>query len=469
MLARQNSATVYARLIFLLTLGLIGFSSSSLAKNVATYKIQLSQNLTTLDIYITLSPGQVVTQFRPLSRNAWNRLDKNNLQGLTIQKSGLTVSPGASHYRYTVDIGSRYGRRHSDHFPTDLPARMTDSREWFWVPDEWRANDTIRVEFEIPDGLSVSVPWEPIPGQAGNSATTDRFLARPAMLYKRSTVLFGRIQLEEVKLPGGTLNFAVATKRKKIKDRYVAWTTRIARTIIHEFGRMPLPSTQVVVIPTWSGNGSVPWGNVQRGNASGLYLVPNNGASMAELVEDWTLYHEFTHLFHPFLGSEGRWVAEGFASYYQNVLRAKAGVITAEYAWERMVAGFARGEQQTRRGRTVVNGGLMRTYWTGAVMALSLDIRLRRQSGTTLGNVLGEFSKCCLPASRTWRPLRFMQKLDEISDTKMFTDIYREYSSGMDFPKYNNILRSLNIDNSAGALTFGDSALRDSIMNDFRS
>lgn len=467
--AKRNSVIVYAQLIFLATLGLTVISNSSLAANVATYKIQLSRNLKTLNIHVTPSPGQVLTRLRPLSRNAWKRLDKNSLQGLAIRRSGLTVSPSASQYRYTVDIGGRYGRRSSGNFLAGLSTRMTDPREWFWVPDKWRANDTIRVEFEIPEGLSVSVPWEPIPDRAGNSAATENFLARPVMLYRRSTALFGRLQLEQVKLPGGTLNLAVATKRKKTKDRYVAWTRRIASSVVHEFGRMPLPSTQVVVIPTWSARGSVPWGAIQRGNGSGLFLVPNNGASMAELVEDWTLYHEFTHLYHPHLGSKGRWVAEGLASYYQNVLRAKAGVITSEYAWERMVAGFARGEQQTRRGRTVVDGGLMRTYWTGAVMALELDIRLRQQRRTTLGNVLGEFSDCCLPASRTWRPLRFMQKLDEISDSKMFTDTFREFSSAMDFPDYDNLLRSLNIDNSAGSLTFGKSTLRDSIMNDSRS
>jgi len=467
--AKRNSVTVYVQLIFLIMLGLTGFGSSSLAANVATYKIQLSRNLKTLNIDVTPSPGQVLTRLRPLSRNAWDRLDKNSLQGLTIRRSGLTVSTNANHYRYTVNISGRFGRRSSGHFLTGLSTRMTDSREWFWVPDKWRANDTIRVEFEIPDGLSVSVPWEPIAGQADNSAATDHFLARPVMLYKKSIVLFGRLQLAQVKLPGGTLNFAVATKRKQTKDRYVAWTTRIARTVIQEFGRMPLPSTQVVVIPTWSASGTVPWGAVQRGNASGLFLVPNNGASMAELIEDWTLYHEFTHLFHPYLGNRGRWVAEGFASYYQNVLRAKAGVITAEYAWETMLAGFARGEQQTRSGRTVVDGGLMRTYWTGAVMALELDIRLRKERGMTLAHVLGEFSGCCLPASRSWSPFKFMRKLDEISDSTLFTNTYKEYSSAMDFPAYDELLHSLKINNSAGSLVFGKSTLRDSIMDNPRS
>ena len=464
MRARKFSIANFIQLVGLVALGLTGFSGSSLAKNVATYKIQLSRNLKTLNIQVTPSPDQVLTRLRPLSRNAWNRLDKNSLHGLTIRRSGLTVLPTAEHYRYSVDIRGGFKGWIQGNILTEIAVRVTDSRDWFWVPDKWRTNDTIRVEFEIPDGLSVSVPWERIPDMADEPGAPGYFLARPVMLFKKSTVLFGQLQLEQVILPGGTLNLAVAAKTKENKDRYVAWMRRIARIVVDEFGQMPVPSTQVVVIPTWFGNESVPWGEVRRGNGSGLLVMPNNGATMAELVEDWTLYHEFTHLYHPFLGGKGRWVAEGFASYYQNVLRAKAGVISAEYAWERTIAGFARGEQQTRRGKTVASGGLMRTYWTGAVMALELDMRLRRQNETTLGRVLGQFAACCLPASRTWRPLRFMQKLDEISDTKMFTDIYRVYSSGTDFPDYNNLLRSLNIDNSAGSLTFDVSPLRDSIM-----
>ncbi len=464
MRARKYSISSFIQMIGLVEIGLTGFSSSSFAKNVATYKIQLSRNLKTLNIYVIPSPDQDLSRLRPLSRNAWNRLDRSSLQGLAIRRSGLTVSPNAEHYRYSVNIGGSFKGWIMGNILTDTGVRVTDSRDWFWVPDKWQANDTIRVEFEIPDGLSVSVPWEPIPEQAGKSATIEQFLARPVMLYKKSIVLFGRLQLEQVNLPGGTLNLAVAAKTRANKDRYIAWTTRIARIVVREFGQMPVPSMQVVVIPTRFGSDSVPWGAVRRGNGSGLLLMPNNGATMAELVEDWTLYHEFTHLYHPFLGSKGRWVAEGFASYYQNVLRAKAGIISADYAWQRMIAGFGRGEQQTRKGKTVTNGGLMRTYWTGAVMALELDMRLRQRDGTTLGNVLGEFSTCCLPASRTWRPFRFMQKLDEISDTRLFTTIYREYSSATDFPDYDNLLRSLNIDNSAGSLEFDASSLRDSIM-----
>ena len=37
------------------------------------------------------------------------------------------------------------------------------------------------------------------------------------------------------------------------------------------------------------------------------------------------------------------WLSEGTASYYQNVLRARAGILPAEDAWQRMHSGFRRG------------------------------------------------------------------------------------------------------------------------------
>ncbi len=195
MRARKYSIASFIQLIGLVALGLTGFSSSSFAKNVATYKIQLTRNLKTLNIYVIPSPDQDLSRLRPLSRNAWNRLDRNSLQGLAIQRSGLTVSPNAEHYRYSVNIGGSFKGWIMGNILTDTGVRVTDSRDWFWVPDKWQATDTIRVEFEIPDGLSVSVPWEPIPDQAGKSATIEQFLARPVMLFKKSIVVFGRLQM----------------------------------------------------------------------------------------------------------------------------------------------------------------------------------------------------------------------------------------------------------------------------------
>ena len=118
--------------------------------------------------------------------------------------------------------------------------------------------------------MSVSAPWEPISDNTDAPDAAGHFLARPVMLYRRSAVLFGRLQLAQMELPGGTLNLAVAAKKPELKNRYIAWTKRIADAAVQEFGRLPATSTQVLVMPTWSAGGSVPWGEVRIANTLSL-------------------------------------------------------------------------------------------------------------------------------------------------------------------------------------------------------
>src|SRR5690349_3931578 len=73
-----------------------------------------------------------------------------------------------------------------------------------------------------------------------------------------------------------------------------------------------------------------------------------NGSTMspgpsAEFADDWTAVHELSHLMHPYLGDRGTWLAEGLATYYQNVLRARSGMLTPAQAWDRLYQGFKRG------------------------------------------------------------------------------------------------------------------------------
>ena len=44
-------------------------------------------------------------------------------------------------------------------------------------------------------------------------------------------------------------------------------------------------------------------------------------ASSRDLRTDWTASHEFAHLLLPYVSD--KWVSEGVASYYQNVLQAR--------------------------------------------------------------------------------------------------------------------------------------------------
>jgi len=195
-------------------------------------------------------------------------------------------------------------------------------------------------------------------------------------------------------------------------------------------------------------------------------------ADYGALRSDWTAVHELSHLYHPYLGESGRWLAEGLASYYQNVFRARAGVLGTDEAWERLDAGFRRGEAAASgprldamgRGR----GGTMRVYWAGAAYWLEADLALRSGSGTTLDSVLDRYARCCLQGGDSVAPADFAAALDRIAGGNAFTALYRRYAAARAFPPLEDAYRRLGISRDRDRLEFagndGPRQLRDAIM-----
>ncbi len=206
-------------------------------------------------------------------------------------------------------------------------------------------------------------------------------------------------------------------------------------------GGLPLADTHVLAVPISWFDDAVPHAEVRRGTGSAVLALLNRRAGPGAWHDDWTLYHELGHLAHPYLGAEGRWIAEGLASYLQDRLRADSGAIPRERAWRAMLRGFASGRTEDSRG-TVDGAVNQRTYWAAAVMALELDAMLRQRAGggTTLAAVLFEFARCELPSSKPWSVERYMHALDTIADTDLFVPTWRRYAAMRRFPDYEPIV-----------------------------
>ena len=131
----------------------------------------------------------------------------------------------------------------------------------------------------------------------------------------------------------------------------------------------------MLIVPvTPEGGEPVVFGQSTRGAGHGVTLFVDAAQPAAAFDRDWVAVHELSHLFHPYLGDRGSWLAEGLATYYQNVLRARAGLITPAQAWEQIDAGFARGRRATRAGDVSLQSAaegegrhpnFMRIYWAG--------------------------------------------------------------------------------------------------------
>ena len=268
-------------------------------------------------------------------------------------------------------------------------------------------------------------------------------------------------------------------------DELQRWIAECADAALTAYGRLPLREAKVLIRQSrGTGRGSpgqsgrrgdpspVPWGQTRRDDGVSVLLYVRPDAGIDELRDDWTAVHELSHLFHPYLGEDGRWLAEGLASYYQNVLRARAGQLDGDEAWRRLDAGFARG-RNSGAGMPLGEIGwsrasTMRIYWGGAMFWLEADLALRRERRLDLDTVLSRYSRCCLGSNSEATPEEFVAELDRLGGGKVFTAQFRRYAAMREFPPTQNAYRALGLDKQDGRLRFSDRAdavrLRRAIM-----
>ncbi len=268
----------------------------------------------------------------------------------------------------------------------------------------------------------------------------------------------GGVIFAQENVAGATLDIEIQQPMQREKaDEIIEWLRNTAMLVNQTYGRFPNPAPRIIIIPSTNRRGdsdkAVVFGRVTRQGRETIELFVNADRPIEEFYSDWTATHEFSHLMLPLLSQRHRWISEGFASYYQNVLMSRAGRYTPEDAWQRLGEGFARGEESrpeltlneaSARG---IREARMKVYWSGAAIALLADIELRRRSDgdESLDSVLGELQACCLPSRRSWSGSRLFKTLDSFLDEPVFMPLYRQYANTKGFPDMKPVLRDLGV------------------------
>ena len=313
------------------------------------------------------------------------------------------------------------------------------------APQRWLlriepAADDAEVRVELPPGFAMSAPWQPLPSRDGTlhyriPKTPPAWLARVAI---------GRFAQQPLSVDGGTLHIAiVGAVTADARARLLAWLDGVARAALSAYGRLPLSDVQVLVVPVPDQREAVLFGQSTRGEGHALTLFVDPAQSPAAFARDWVAVHELAHLMHPYLGDRGAWLAEGLATYYQNVLRARAGLLTPAQAWQQLDAGFRRGRDATPAdapalGEAAATMGashdFQRIYWSGAAYWLEVDLRLRSAGHPGVDEALRAFAACCLPDHAGWTPEAFVRRLDALAGTDAFASTWDRYRRRRDFP-----------------------------------
>jgi hypothetical protein len=441
--------------IVLLGLVLIGGGAVGAAAELPIYQVRVAENLARLSISVCRSvdmPHRFALEDTKHARALRNVT--YGAQRLGARRGRVKVpaaEPGCLSYDFEISRVREERRASVLRMGSDL---LASPAAWLLAPVD---EVPFEVHFALPSGVQVSAPWQPL------DDALRRYRVEPSPTGWQPIVAFGRFEQFPIELPGGRLDVAVLDGQPRADVAQVRdWVEAAARHVTLAYGSFPVPRAQVVIVPVvgldaWGGRGTedaVPFARVLRRGGIAAQFFVNQIAPLDSYLSDWTATHEFSHMLLPYISQSDAWLSEGFASYYQNVLRARAGVLTEEVAWRKLHEGFSRGRRDDYRdtlAESVHYRGpnmIMRMYWSGAAIALLADVELRERSGgvQSLDTVLQQLQACCLPSSRTWSALEVFDQLDELAGGHVFDDLYRRWIDAVEFPDVDPVFARLGVD-----------------------
>lgn len=339
-----------------------------------------------------------------------------------------------------------------------------------WQPVSVPPASIARLEFTTPPGKTFSHPWAP--------ASRGQWRIPWHALDWPSIVVFGDALIETIEVPGGELQVKhLPNSSVTQREHTTLWLRDAAAATTMLNGSYPRPRTQVTMIPAGGGGRGALFGLVKRGGGFGIHLLVSQPIKDNMIDDDWIAVHEMSHLYLPFTIKPEIWFSEGIATYYQNVLRARAGQITPEQAWSNLRNGFELGRTEFIN-RSLVDateampreGIYLRVYWGGAAVALAADVELRRRSqqASSLDQALTELGQCCTARQRYYAVDDLLRILDEKVGGQTFQRIKDEMVEVPFYPDFEETWDWLGITFENGKAQFlpdaPGAAVRDDIM-----
>lgn len=351
---------------------------------------------------------------------------------------------------------------------------VTDPKQWLWYPKSFSVNDNVKITFKLPKEMNISAPWKLL--DRNISETRYQIQKRPTEWD--ALVAIGKFTVDDINVGNSVIRYALLNGHKKVDNNKIRyWIVQNIEALTTVYGSFPVSNLQILVVPLGRGSEPVPWGQAMRGGGDAVHLYIDDSRSLSEFLDDWVLSHELSHLLHPRITREGAWLYEGMASYYQNVIRARQGLLTTQQAWKKLHAGFERGINKTPKNKTLDEvtksmmkyRAFMRVYWSGAAISLMADVKLRRLSNNkkSLDKTLQQFKKCCLSDSRWWTAYELMNKFDKLSNSTVFTKLYNDNVFSTSFPDLTRVYSQLGLTNQNGRfkiLKYSPTSIRDKIM-----
>ncbi len=270
---------------------------------------------------------------------------------------------------------------------------------------------------------------------------------------------FDRLPKTDLEISGNTIHVAFAPGDIALpKDKILDWIRMSARAVTAYYGRFPVTSLRLLLVPVDGGriNGGTTWG--YRGAAIRIPLGRN--ATEHVLQRDWVMVHEMVHTALPDMPDRYAWLSEGLAVYVEPVARVQAGDLTAREIWHAMMRDMPKGLPQAGDQGLDNTPTWGRRYWGGAIFCLLADIEIRKRTDNRLG--LQDAMRGVLAAGgnheRDWSIGRVLSTADRAVGVDVLTGLHGEMGSKPVMPDLAALWRDLGVRRAGEDVEFDDSA-----------
>jgi hypothetical protein len=236
------------------------------------------------------------------------------------------------------------------------------------------------------------------------------------------------------------------------------WIKRSAGIVTAYYGQFPTPSLRIQVVPEDGGgvHGGKTWGY----HGGFIRIQVGREVTPAQLMDDWVLVHEMTHLALPDVGEAQSWFSEGLAVYVEGIAREQAGNRSQEDVFAEQMKQMPRGMPQPGDAGLDHTHTWARTYWGGAMFCFLADVEIHRRTGNRLG--LQDAMRAVVKASgglaADWPVSRVFATADAATGTKVFEEFYARMKDSPVSPDLHDVWAKLGVVSDGGTVTLRDDA-----------
>ncbi|HEY1691151.1 MAG TPA: hypothetical protein VGG39_03265 [Polyangiaceae bacterium] len=203
------------------------------------------------------------------------------------------------------------------------------------------------------------------------------YVMRARELGEASFTAFGDFRRVRAPVPGATLDVALLGQPLAMGDAAAVGAVKdAAGCVAGLFGRFPVDAT-VFVVPV-RGAEEVVFGRVLSLAGASVALLFGEDTKASAMHGEWVPVHELFHLATPSFVGEAHWLEEGLATYYEPILRERAGWTRPDDLWRHFADQMKRGLRKPGDPAALEDrDDIDSTYWGGALFAFLADVQIR--------------------------------------------------------------------------------------------